>query len=175
MTSEGWKQVLFALVAGVYLSLLAAVAMRREGGTARAAVAAFLAWLIPGAGHVWLGRTRKGFLLFGLVAGTFAAGCLLAHGRTVTFDENPFYYIGQIGSGLTLGVTQWLASEGLPPRNELSRPEVDPGLLYMSVAGLLNLLLVLNVFDRLLGIAPGPAGKGPGAGAAGEERPPGAG
>ncbi len=159
MTSEGWKRLIFVVVAGVYASLLVAVAMRRGKALGRASVAAALAWLIPGAGHLWLGRAGKGFLLFVLVAGLFMAGCLLAHGRTVTFDENPFYYIGQIGSGLTLGVTQWMASEGLPPRNESARPEVDPGLLYMSVAGLLNLLLVLNVFDLILGVTPGPGEK----------------
>ncbi len=160
LTSEGWKRLIYFIVVGVYIALLAGVAVRREKALGRTSIAAVLAWLIPGAGHVWLGRAGKGFFFFALVAGTFVAGCLLARGRTVTFDENPFYYIGQVGSGLTLGVTQWLASEGLPPRNESARPEVDPGLLYMSVAGLLNLLLVLNIFDLVLG-APKPAAGNP--------------
>jgi hypothetical protein len=155
VTSEGWKRLIYLLVGLVFVTMLAAVAARRRKDLGRAAVGVALGWLIPGAGHAWLGRVRKGALFFVLIAGLFAAGCLLAQGRTVTFDENPFYHIGQIGSGLTLGVTQWLASDGLPPMNGSSRPEADPGLLYMSVAGLLNLLLVLNLFDLLLG-APRP-------------------
>jgi hypothetical protein len=158
VTSEGWKRLICIVVAVVYAALLGAVATRRPRSLGRAASAAVLGWLLPGAGHLWLGRARKGLVLFALVAGTFLAGALLARGRTVTFDENPFYYIGQIGSGLTLGVTQWMASDGMPPTNDTARPEVDAGLLYMSVAGLLNLLLVLNVFDLVLGVTPGGGG-----------------
>jgi TM2 domain-containing membrane protein YozV len=161
VTSEGWKRLICVVVAVVFVSLLAAVAARRPKALGRATTAAVLGWLLPGAGHLWLGRVRKGLVLGLLVSGTFVAGALLARGRTVTFDENPFYYIGQIGSGLTLGVTQTLASNGLPPVNSTARPEVDAGLLYMSVAGLLNLLLVLNLFDLVLGIAPGGAAKKP--------------
>jgi hypothetical protein len=164
VTSEGWKRLIYVLVGLVFVTMLTAVAARRRKDLGRAVVGVALGWLIPGAGHAWLGRARKGLVFFVLIAGTFAAGCLLAHGRTVTFDENYFYHIGQIGSGMTLGVTQWLASDGLPPRNDSARPEVDPGLLYMSVAGLLNLLLLLNLFDLLLG-APKPAAEAaPGAG-----------
>lgn len=158
MTGEGWKRLIFIVVAAVYGTLLLSVAVRRREDLRRVLFCLVLGWLIPGAGHMWLGRIWKGIFLFALVAGTFGAGCVLARGRTVTFDENPFYYIGQIGSGMTLGVTGYLSSEGMPPRKDSVRPSVDAGLLYMSVAGLLNLLLILNLYDLLIERTVCPAG-----------------
>jgi hypothetical protein len=155
VTTGLWKLAAFGVVGGVLLVLALAEAGRR--GDARGVLTGvFLGWLLPGAGHVWHGHVRRGLLLFALVGGLFAAGCVLTGGRVVTFDENPFYYIGQTGSGLTLGVQAWLSANGGPPRSVDYLPLVDPGLLYMSIAGLLNLLLVLNLFDLR---KPAPAGE----------------
>jgi hypothetical protein len=163
MTSETWRRLIIAVVVGVYGALLVSVAVRRREALSRAVLGFALGWLLPGAGHMALGRFRKGLILFALIAGSFAAGGVLTRGRTVTFDENPFYHIGQIGSGLTLGVTTYLASDGTPPRTDSAQPQVDPGLLYMSVAGLLNLLVLLNLYDLLTEQAPAkPAGGGGG-------------
>jgi hypothetical protein len=41
------------------------------------ALAALLAWLIPGLGHLYQGRTAKGILFFICLMGTFTYGCYL--------------------------------------------------------------------------------------------------
>jgi hypothetical protein len=41
------------------------------------ALAAFLAWLVPGLGHLYQGRIAKGVLFFVCLMGTFAYGCYL--------------------------------------------------------------------------------------------------
>ena len=41
------------------------------------ALAAFLAWLVPGLGHLYQGRTAKGILFFVCLMSTFAYGCYL--------------------------------------------------------------------------------------------------
>jgi hypothetical protein len=46
-------------------------------------LAAFLAWLLPGLGHVYQGRTGKGVLFFVCILGTFVYGMWLGGGRVV--------------------------------------------------------------------------------------------
>lgn len=46
-------------------------------------IAAALAWLLPGLGHVYQGRFGKGLLFFVCVFGTFLYGMLLGNGRVV--------------------------------------------------------------------------------------------
>lgn len=46
-------------------------------------LAAFLAWLIPGLGHFYQGRTGKGLLFMFTILGTFAYGMYLGDGRVV--------------------------------------------------------------------------------------------
>lgn len=46
-------------------------------------LAALLAWLIPGLGHLYQGRTGKGVLFFVCVFGTFVFGMVLGRGHVV--------------------------------------------------------------------------------------------
>jgi hypothetical protein len=46
-------------------------------------LAAFLAWLVPGLGHLYQGRTGKGVLFFVCILGTFVYGLWLGGGRVV--------------------------------------------------------------------------------------------
>jgi TM2 domain-containing membrane protein YozV len=44
-------------------------------------LAALLAWLVPGMGHIYQGRTGKGILFFVCVLGTFVFGLVLGQGK----------------------------------------------------------------------------------------------
>ena len=46
-------------------------------------LAAFLAWLVPGLGHIYQGRTGKGVLFFVCIVGTFFYGMYIGGGRVV--------------------------------------------------------------------------------------------
>jgi hypothetical protein len=48
--------------------------------------AAFLAWLWPGAGHLYQGRTGKGILFMVCILGTFFYGMHLGQGRVVYYQ-----------------------------------------------------------------------------------------
>lgn len=72
-------------------------------------LAAFLAWLIPGLGHLYQGRTGKGVLFFVCIIGTFLYGMYIGEGRVVYaattdvfsikfFDR--WQYLCQVGVGL---------------------------------------------------------------------------
>ena len=72
-------------------------------------LAAFLAWLVPGLGHVYQGRTGKGVLFFVCIVGTFLYGLYLGDGRVVYASTADIFsrgfldrwqYICQVGVGL---------------------------------------------------------------------------
>ena len=68
------------------------------------ALAAFLGWLVPGAGHLYQGRTGKGLLYMVCILGTFFFGLYLGAGKVVYFSWRPndtrWAYFCQVGVGL---------------------------------------------------------------------------
>lgn len=69
-------------------------------------IAALLAWLIPGAGHLYQGRTAKGVLFFVCIMGTFVFGLWGVGGGKVVYASSPgeqpwrWQYYCQLGVGL---------------------------------------------------------------------------
>jgi hypothetical protein len=67
-------------------------------------LAAFLAWLVPGAGHLFQGRIGKGLLFFVCIIGTYSFGFYLGEGRVVyasmRLEDRRLPYFCQIGVGL---------------------------------------------------------------------------
>lgn len=91
-------------------------------------LAAFLAWLVPGLGHLYQGRTGKAILFFVCIFGTFAYGCYLGGNseigwaRVVYFqwdeEDKRLPFLCQMGMGLpTLPavVQAYRASHGRGP------------------------------------------------------------
>jgi hypothetical protein len=67
-------------------------------------LAAFLAWLVPGLGHLYQGRTGKGLLFFICIVGTFVYGLYIGDGRvvyaSVPSSLTRWQYFCQAGVGL---------------------------------------------------------------------------
>lgn len=68
-------------------------------------LAALLAWLVPGLGHMYQGRWAKGIVFFCCIMGTFFYGIALGSSRVVyasmrPHDQRYYYYICQAGVGL---------------------------------------------------------------------------
>jgi hypothetical protein len=67
-------------------------------------LAAFLAWLIPGAGHFYQGRLGKGVVFFTCILATFFFGLYLGQGRVVyasmRSQDRRLPYLCQVGTGL---------------------------------------------------------------------------
>ncbi len=160
-------QAVLALVAasGVTLAVLL------KPGERIKAAAFLLGWLLPGLGHAVLGRWRKGVFFLAILGATWTAGMWLSGFRSIAWEDNPFYYLGQYGSGATFLAAKCISAEKAFPRPDLHPSWFDPGLLYVCVVGLLNLVVALNVFEIPLGrpaAAPAPP---PPAAPAGEEKP----
>jgi len=69
-------------------------------------VAGILAWAIPGAGHVYLGRTIRGVVLCVAVNGLFWAGVAFGGVYTVDRQKERWWYMAQMMAGAS-GALSW--------------------------------------------------------------------
>lgn len=84
-------------------------------------LAAFLAWLIPGAGHYYQRRTLKASIFFVAITTCFLIGVVISGGRCVYASwngiERRWQFVLQAGVGLPAipaGVQAWLKSNNKP-------------------------------------------------------------
>ncbi|MFP4054562.1 MAG: DUF6677 family protein [Phycisphaerae bacterium] len=66
----------------------------------------FLAWLIPGAGHIYLGRPVRGVTIFVAVTLTFWSGIVLGGIMTIDQHYERWWFYGQMCTGVH-GVVGW--------------------------------------------------------------------
>lgn len=135
----------------------------------RTVIAVVAAWLIPGLGHALLGRRGRGLIFAALIWGAFTLG--LAHdGRLALHDgKQPFLTALQVVANLGVGPADILArfavyGEGTYafPANVHTKAEARRGEIfrdrarsqvsiygtaYLWTAGLMNLLLMFDVWD----------------------------
>lgn len=114
-------------------------------GGARAATAAVLAWLIPGAGHFYLGRRRRAGLFFLLITGSVLLGASLDGKLQTTFQGllDSLATVASVGTGLAYFALRFL----LGHTGEISSAGYEYGGAFLLTAGLMNLLLVIDSWD----------------------------
>jgi hypothetical protein len=159
------------LVLGFALVLVLVSTFLRKGERIKG-VAFFVGWFVPGAGHLLLGKWKKGLFFFGLLGATYLFGMWIGGFRPVSYDDNPFYFVGQYGSGVTLLIAKLRGAEKAVVGTRFHPSWFDPGLLYVCVVGLLNLVIMLNTLDlKVETPAPATASSAQGGGAP-EAKPP---
>lgn len=105
-----------------------------------------LGWIVPGLGHVYVGRPGKALLYLIVVVGTYALGLRFSEFLCVNRDREPYWFIGQaLAGGPTAAVLH--LTRGFEITHRV--PFYDLGLLYTTAAGLLNAVAVADA----LGIA----------------------
>ncbi len=104
--------------------------------------AGVLAWLMPGAGHFALGRRGKALLYFVLIVGTFVAGWLASGRENVFFERGRWHVLVQIGTGAPAFLLALIGRAAEPKLTVMSGFEICT--LYTTVAGLLNVLVVMD-------------------------------
>ena len=108
------------------------------------------AWLVPGAGHLWLGRRQKGLVFLLAIPLMFLVGLLL-DGAIFPFQFSEplagLAAIAEFGVGLP-----WFLAQALDAgRGVVTSVTWEYGNTFMIVAGLLNALVVLDAFDIGMG------------------------
>jgi len=100
-------------------------------------------WAVPGLGHWLQGRRLRAVIVFTLLVGLFLLGSWLAGGTNLSRERHFYYWSGQFLLGLPAIVAELVAGDA---RVSAELPRLDVGLLYASMAGLLNVLALLDVF-----------------------------
>ena len=113
--------------------------------TVSPAVQVACAWAVPGLGHLLQGRFLRGLLVFGLLFGLFLWGTELADYSNLSRERHFYYWAGQFLVGLPA-----IAFEHLVGDRPVTAPieYADVGLLFGCVAGLLNVLAMLDVYGH---------------------------
>ena len=138
-------------------------------------LAAFWAWLWPGAGHLYQRRYAKGILFMVCILSTYFYGLAMAGGHVVYASWNKadrrWQYLCQVGVGLpalpALVQARRVATGGKPLlKGVMAPPRLEPysnvdelsqwhlnyqlyfelGTLYTMIAGLLNVLAIYDAY-----------------------------
>ena len=100
-----------------------------------------IAWLIPGGGHCLHGRWERGIIMFFTICSTFLMGIMLG-GIEMVDPKVPWYY-AQIITGAPAIMATLIQNPQITSMEIYGRG-VDLGQVYAGVAGLLNLLCILD-------------------------------
>lgn len=115
--------------------------------------ASVLGLLLPGAGHLYLGRRGKGLFFLAAIGALFLLG--------LSMDARLQFYVGlddplaflrslaQVAIGLPYALARLLGTEG-----RVTAAMHEYGNTFTEVAGLLNILVVLDAHDIALGRKP---------------------
>jgi hypothetical protein len=120
----------------------------------RTLTAVVLAYLVPGAGHLYLGRRARGIAFFCIVVSMFVLG-LAIDGDLYTLQRSGgailriLASLGSIGAGIPYFIAAAMGIHG-----DITSITYEHGTAFTITAGLMNLLLVLDAFDIAEGRKP---------------------
>ncbi len=133
-----------------------------------AVVALILAWLVPGMGHVYIGRPVRGLVIFITIAATFWAGVAMGGVMTIDRQNEPWWFAANMLTGVH-GLTAYqhhknviaevkgtlrdgdasdaqdrLSAKLAEKKIELAAPTDNVSRAYSGVAGMINLLCIFD-------------------------------
>jgi hypothetical protein len=107
-------------------------------------------WAVPGLGHLWLGRRSKGLIFLIALPLMFAIG-LAFKGRIFPFDLSDPLVALEAVADFGIGLVYFLAAPFGFGRGDVRAVSYEYGNTFLIVAGLLNLLVVIDAYDVALG------------------------
>jgi hypothetical protein len=107
-------------------------------------------WAIPGAGHLWLGRRSKGLVFLIALPAMFTIG-LGIHGRLFPFDLSEWLVGLAAIADVGIGIPYFIAGALGYGAGDVRAVTYEYGNAFLIVAGLLNLLVVIDAYDVALG------------------------
>ncbi|MPZ16503.1 MAG: hypothetical protein GEV06_01110 [Luteitalea sp.] len=129
---------------------MVATTTRDEAGRTQLLLLCLAAWLLPGSGHLLLGRRQKGAALCLVLLFMFVFGLGLS-GRLFPFHVfEPLVVMAAIAD-LGLGLP-WVVAKLLGyGAGDVVAVTFEYGNTFLIVAGLLNMLVVLDTYDIAVG------------------------
>ena len=104
------------------------------------------AWAIPGGGHLWQGRVQKGLIFLITLPLMFGCGLWL-QGRLFPFEvKEPLVALAAFAD-IGMGVPYFIAKAIGAGAGNVIAITYEYGNAFLIVAGLLNMLVVLDAFD----------------------------
>ena len=104
---------------------------------------------MPGSGHLWLGRRQKGLIFLVALPLMFGIGLAL-QGRLFPFvPSQPLVALAAVAD-VGIGLTYFAARMLEFGRGTVTAVTYEYGNTFLIVAGLLNLLVVLDAYDVAL-------------------------
>jgi len=125
--------------------------------TSRMIAAGLASWLVPGSGHLLIGERKRGVIFLVVITLTFWTGVAIGGVKnTVSPADRTLWFAGQIcAGGHALATLAWASA--LPSPSEAGqyaknvigygRTE-EVSVVYTAIAGMLNILIILDVLVR---------------------------
>jgi len=113
----------------------------KEGHIAFLLTVGLAGWFVPGAGHLMIGEKKHAIIIFITIALTFAAGLYIGSIGVINPVGAKPWYIAQIMNSPAVAAIGRITATGDYP--VYGRPG-EIGQIYTSIAGLLNLLCIVN-------------------------------
>jgi hypothetical protein len=107
-------------------------------------LAVVLAWLLPGAGHVFLGRRARGLAFFVIVLASLALGWAL-QGELYRDIGQPLSTLAALACA-GMGLPYFLLL-GVGYTGNVDAAGYEYGKAFILTAGLMNILLILDAWD----------------------------
>jgi hypothetical protein len=120
------------------------------GRAALVLFAAIAAWLLPGLGHLLLGRWGRALIFFCAVSGLVVSGYLLRGNVFPPHSGDPFGTLGFLadaGTGVFYYFSRFFEAAG----PDVSRAAGDYGTRFIAAAGVVNVLAVLDTIEIATG------------------------
>lgn len=113
-------------------------------------IALIAGWLVPGAGHLLLGKWIRAVLLMASIVGMFAIGIALGGKIYSPNTGEPLEmlgFAGDLGTGVLYGIARLLGWGQAPVLTAIA----DYGKIFIVVAGLLNVVAAVDAHSLASG------------------------
>ena len=115
-------------------------------GSGNPYVAAVVAWLLPGAGHLSLGRRERALVFFVVIFASLTTGCLLEGQLYRPTAGQPLLSLAGFAC-MGVGAAYFVLQQVIGYTGDSAAAGFEYGKAFILTSGLMNILLILDVLD----------------------------
>ncbi len=114
-------------------------------------LAVFLAWIVPGAGHLYLRKWPRALSFFCIVLVSLMIGCMLEGRLYTAVADQPLSRLATLAC-MGMGAPYFVARYLFEYAGSVTAAGYEYGSAFIVTAGLMNLLVVLDAWDIARGV-----------------------